>query len=770
MTYVDKKKLLEKDFQTITGVTFEMDKMYENTYENLCAFINKEPLDSLKERKEKFIALLNRKFDLNAEAISKFYSLAASLGYTFNFHVKKVLEEHFNKNDKSSFKKKLQDIGIEKKHINELLGGFTPISSEDTLKFVRDEIQNPTKLRVEKGVRDIGNEIAKSMFSGFIWASYPEELIHSYFDPHYTKKEYRKSFWKQLQINSPELFNRKDALHILRLTKDNVGEITENNKRHRFLTKSANDFFTKINNHGYLAVIIESANIDGRFMEWEVASDLILIAEKFKEEPLDKGYFQWKKISEETNKYIPKLNEGDGKFELINEGFTYRDTFVLTNKEGGIEKLLIIFQKNDRDETVIPCPACRSIDVRGNSYSSFGVKSWECQNPLCPDRSKYNRGKRYSFKGLLMQEAIQEEGNAIPKGVVRRWQKDVVKDVSDEETIDMLIRHYSMSGDTIHIHNWDTKNENLGRKIIRHTFALEKKYQNPSFFDSNFTKRYLIETPNELVNIKNLGDDSFKVFCGNSASVLKAIENEVFDGAVTSPPYYNAREYSQWPNMYCYLHDIFNIHKELYRTLKEGAIYLYNIFDYFDNENIVTSSAMGQKRMILSAYTVDLFRRVGFELVGNIPWYKGDIEGKRGFNAGNFTPFYQSPFNCWEHILIFRKPHSKKKETNLTRFKNRILECKPVFKMVKGINIHGHTAPYPDEIPRILIDLLPPNSTILDPFAGSLTTGRVAERTGHKSVNIEMSKNYCELGLNMRNAEIKNQRIDSLSTLYKPSL
>jgi hypothetical protein len=65
---------------------------------------------------------------------------------------------------------------------------------------------------------------------------------------------------------------------------------------------------------------------------------------------------------------------------------------------------------------------------------------------------------------------------------------------------------------------------------------------------------------------------------------------------------------------------------------------------------------MGKKRMILGAYVVNLFRRVGFELDGNVVWYKGQIEGKRNFNQGNRSPYYQLPFNCWEHVFVFRKP------------------------------------------------------------------------------------------------------------------
>ena len=58
--------------------------------------------------------------------------------------------------------------------------------------------------------------------------------------------------------------------------------------------------------------------------------------------------------------------------------------------------------------------------------------------------------------------------------------------------------------------------------------------------------------------------------------------------------------------------------------MKTGGIYLFNIFDYFDNENNVVLSAMGNKRMILGAYMIDMFERIGFTLRGNIIWNKGE--------------------------------------------------------------------------------------------------------------------------------------------------
>ncbi|HJT78173.1 MAG TPA: hypothetical protein VJ739_13295 [Gemmataceae bacterium] len=44
--------------------------------------------------------------------------------------------------------------------------------------------------------------------------------------------------------------------------------------------------------------------------------------------------------------------------------------------------------------------------------------------------------------------------------------------------------------------------------------------------------------------------------------------------------------------------------------------------------------------MILGAYIVNLFRRVGFELQGNVARYKGEIEGKRNHNQGDCSPYY----------------------------------------------------------------------------------------------------------------------------------
>ncbi len=742
-----------EEFKQLLGYKPRIDGDYLSAVDSLLLYLKTKQVRPFKLRKREFVALLNKKFDFNSQGISDVLGLAARHGYTFNFHQKQSIQRAFDYRDKDLFIKVLKDRGIDNAVVSVLEKAFVPIDEAVSLRGVVEECKSPSKLRKDRGDRDIENEILCSLFSSFLWVSLPSKEMHKHFNSTLSNEIYQDSYWRQLQVQTPKLFNRENALHIVKITQKDLTEFTTEESLKTWMSSIVEKEFEVINNHGYFAVIIEPLEFNGRPYEWEVASDLMLIGEKFIEQKLEKNYFQWKRIEKVTREYIASIPT-DIQFDLANEGFTYRDTFVIVSETGALDRLLLVFQKNQRDETPIPCPACRSLTVQGNSYPTLGVKSWECNNLLCPDRSKYNRGKRYSFKGLLMQEAIESEGNTIPVEKVRRWRRDIVKNVDEQELLAMLAQHYSMRGDTIRV-NYETDQHTICGRTLKKLSIHNSTSETNFLAIGHIFKRYVQPSPRTPGNLHNLGDDMFAVYQGDAATLLCAFPEATFDGAVTSPPYFNAREYSQWANMYCYLHDMLEIGRQTYRTLKPGAIYLYNIFDYFDNENTTALSAMAQKRVILSAYTVDIFRRIGFELLGNIPWDKGDIEGKRGFNAGNFSPFYQAPFNCWEHILVFKKPGTtlglETVEEEMRRKVREVFTCKPVLKMIRGENTYGHTAPYPSELPDILISHLPKNAVVLDPFAGSMTTGRIAETRGIRSVNLELSEEYCKLGLEKRN-------------------
>ena len=57
-----------------------------------------------------------------------------------------------------------------------------------------------------------------------------------------------------------------------------------------------------------------------------------------------------------------------------------------------------------------------------------------------------------------------------------------------------------------------------------------------------------------------------------------------------------------------------------------------------------------------------------------------------------------------------------------------------------------HPTQKPVALMRWCLSLVPDAETILDPFAGSCTTGVAAKLEGRKSVLIEISEKYCEAG------------------------
>jgi DNA modification methylase len=714
------------------------------------AFLNSlagELARSEKERLRRLIGHVNCKFRFNSTAVNDFLATAAMLGKVFNYHDKVAINRAFDHSDARSLLDLLSSrADFDRSEGNILAKKFRPIPPEETIQRLHSELISPTLVRKDSKPRDWSQEILRSLFGAFVFSSYPEEQAHSFTDPIGRGQRYLPDFWEHLHTNAPNLFHRVNTFTAFRITQKWIDHAGSFEIARALLFREVVSCYRLLTNHGFLAFLIEPIASSGVDATWRLYADLVLFAEKHDQIRLRRHYFDRTKIEGTTLEYIKELEPTVGDFEVVAQGFHYSDCFVLG--EGGAQRLLVLFQKNVADETLIPCPACRSHNVQGNSYSSFGVRSWECNNILCPDRTKFNRGKRYSFLQLLKQQAISEPANEIPRSSVRQWARDVQPYRTDLEVIEMLVRHYTLSNEGIALVEFDEIPDHvLTRRImsVRLPVHASSTEQSNRFFSSIFFRRFLRQKYGPLAHpIRTMQVQTVTAVQADARDALRTFPPAHFDGAVTSPPYYNARKYSQWPNIYTYLYDMYNINREVFRCLKPGAVYLYNIFDYFDNENIVSLSAMGQKRMILGPYTVDIFQRIGFQIIGNIVWDKGEIEGKRGFNNGNFSPYYQAPFNCWEHVLVFQKPpvcaHS---------FPN-LIRCKPVIKMVRGENRHGHTAPFPDVLPKLLISSLEPNmhgGLVLDPFAGSMTTGVVAMKCGHRAVCIEKEPVYFSLGV-----------------------
>ena len=299
-------------------------------------------------------------------------------------------------------------------------------------------------------------------------------------------------------------------------------------------------------------------------------------------------------------------------------------------------------------------------------------------------------------------------------------------------------------------------------------------------------------------------DNSVKILWGNCLDVLKKMKSESIHLMVTSPPYYNAREYSQWSTLKEYLADMKDIIQESYRVLDNHRAWVFNVGDITGNDNEHTTSSWGARRIPLGAYFICIFEECGFRFIDDFIWDKGEVESQRHKNGDTPYPLYQYPMNSYEHIMVFYKHQQddtlypcpvcgclkvngnahagvgirswecknldcfeRSKSNRGKRFSARsclmndlklsdnvldkdfvykwrkdIIKINPVIKInCNGENVLGHTAPFPFEIPEFAVRMFTGKKEIvLDPFAGSFTTAIAAKKHGRIGAGIELNK------------------------------
>lgn len=306
---------------------------------------------------------------------------------------------------------------------------------------------------------------------------------------------------------------------------------------------------------------------------------------------------------------------------------------------------------------------------------------------------------------------------------------------------------------------------------------------------------------------------------GDSEEILKQLPDNSIHLAVTSPPYFNAREYSQWTSLAEYLKDMRKIFEQVLRVLDNHRVFVLNVGDV---QCKLGKQPWTLKRVPLGALFTTMCQEIGFEFVDDYIWDKGEPQSYRHMNGVTNFPFYQYPINSYEHILIFHKHaldntrlpcpicgsshvqnnsqseinvqswecnnekctersegnrgkrfsarsimmQEGQKEENIIeknlrkKWRKDIVPFTPVIKIVGDKNIVGHTAPFPEDIPEMAIKFYSyKGDTVLDPFAGSFTTSLVAMKNGRHSIGIDITPEYVKLGEKRLKSYMKQTRL-----------
>jgi hypothetical protein len=178
--------------------------------------------------------------------------------------------------------------------------------------------------------------------------------------------------------------------------------------------------------------------------------------------------------------------------------------------DDGSTKILIA-RKVELDERPIPCPSCLSTLNRGNSYPEVFLKSWECQNPSCPDRSKSGRGKRFDEFGTYRYFKMVENKteNQIPKQVSSGWRRDIFS--VGLSFYEVLIKIYSWDSEKVLFLNHSYTGNSFSREIIdQYKIKPDNHYYYDTFIDMPIYKffqnisKQVIRTKGSKIIINNV--------------------------------------------------------------------------------------------------------------------------------------------------------------------------------------------------------------------------------------------------------------------------
>lgn len=269
-----------------------------------------------------------------------------------------------------------------------------------------------------------------------------------------------------------------------------------------------------------------------------------------------------------------------------------------------------------------------------------------------------------------------------------------------------------------------------------------------------------------------------KLFHADSRD-LSFIKDSSVHLVLTSPPYFNLKEYRLGDNQLGIIDDyeqfveeLNKVWKECYRILVPGGRIVCVVGD------VCLSRKKYGRHMVMPLHSdiAVACRKIGFDNLNPILWHK--ISNAK-FEANTNSSILGKPFepnaiikNDMEYILMERKPGGYRKPTVCQRELSKITPedfqswFSQIWEMPGASTRNGHPAPFPEELATRLVKMFSfVGDTVVDPFCGSGTTMIAAMSSGRNSVGIETEKYYCDYTL--RRIEKSRNLFDSFDVSFE---
>ncbi len=243
---------------------------------------------------------------------------------------------------------------------------------------------------------------------------------------------------------------------------------------------------------------------------------------------------------------------------------------------------------------------------------------------------------------------------------------------------------------------------------------------------------------------------------------LSDIDPESIALVVTSPPYWNLKEYRDEDGQLGHIDDyedflsqLDQVWEECHRLLVPGGRMCIVVGDV-----CLSRRRHGRHRVVpLHASIQEHCREIGFDNLSGIYWYKISNATTESGGGGRFLGKPYEPGavlkNDVEFILMQRKPGSYRSPSISARILS-VIEAnnfqkwfRQVWTDIRGESTANHPAPFPLKLAERLVRMFSfVGDTVLDPFMGTGTTNFAASRWGRSSVGIEIDPVYYDKARN----------------------
>ena len=300
------------------------------------------------------------------------------------------------------------------------------------------------------------------------------------------------------------------------------------------------------------------------------------------------------------------------------------------------------------------------------------------------------------------------------------------------------------------------ENEMVRTVIYKEYFAKEK---------SNKSMLSHAETYDFLKNV---------VVNADVLEALKFVPDESVHLTFTSPPYYNARDYSIYPSYQAYLEFLEKVFVETHRVTKEGRFLIVNTSPIIIPR---VSRSHSSKRYGIPFDLHSYLVKNGWEFIDDIVWLKPEASVKN--RVGGFMqhrkPLGYKPNSITEYLMVYRKSTEKLLDWNIRSYDNKTVEESKVADGYETTNVWKidpcfdkvHSAIFPVELCKRVIQYYSyKGDLVFDPFGGSGTVGRTAKALERLFFLTEQEPKYFEyMQSKVQDSALFNERKTSFLTL-----